>query len=51
VFGYCHMIGRVLEVHTTTTTNSCGLAGIMWNTGIDNDAITGMVMVLMTSTV
>jgi hypothetical protein len=31
--GHRHMIGRVSEVHTTTTTQSCGLAGIMWDAG------------------
>jgi hypothetical protein len=34
VSGHRHMIGRVSEVHTTTTTHACGLAGIMCDAGM-----------------
>jgi hypothetical protein len=35
VSGHRHMIGRVSEVHTTTMTHACGLAGIMWDAGME----------------
>jgi hypothetical protein len=37
VSGHRHMIGRVSEVHTTTTTHACGLAGIMWDAGMETN--------------